>query len=107
WCWQASGPGSPNIAKPESITPNGPWQLSLAAGDPERGPGAQVDHIAVAQRDGFAGRDFVAVDQRAVGRPGIDDGPGALGGRDENHVQARHAGVGRGAGQVDLRVDAP
>ena len=55
-----------NPPKAESIALNGPWCLSLAAGDPERGPGAQVDHIAVAQRYGFAGRDFVAVDQGAV-----------------------------------------
>jgi hypothetical protein len=67
WCWPASGRGWPNITKSASITPNGPWRLSLAAGDRERGPGAQVDHIAVAQPDGFARRDLDAVDQRAVG----------------------------------------
>jgi hypothetical protein len=41
-------------------------RIPLGRGDPERGPGAQVDHIAVAQGDGFARGDLIAVDQGAV-----------------------------------------
>ena len=41
-------------------------------------PGAQVDAVAVTQGDEFSDRDLAAVEQRAVGRTGIEHGPAAF-----------------------------
>src|SRR6516162_7896479 len=72
----------------------------------DRRPAAEVDTVAVLQRHLDVGRDLAAVDERAVGRAGIQDRPVAVGGGDQHRVQPTDARVGRRAGQVDLRLDA-
>src|SRR5260370_1044126 len=50
----------------------------------DRRPAAQVDAVPVAQRYLNAGRDLRAVDERAVGRAGIQHRPAAVGHGDQH-----------------------
>src|SRR5580704_34802 len=82
-----------------------PSRLAAVHGD--RGPGAKVDSVPVMQGYLVPGRYLVAVDERAVGRAGIQHRPAAVRHGDQHRVQPADAGVGGRAGQVDLRIQAP
>src|SRR5207244_1902908 len=72
----------------------------------DRGPGSEVDAIAVVQGYLVADADLRTVDQRAVDRTRIEHGPVAVRRRDQHRVQPADARISRRSGQVDLRGQA-
>src|SRR5580700_2407360 len=79
----------------------------LLAAQGDRGPSPQVDPVAVVQRDHVSGRYLAAVEQRAIGRARVQDGPRAVWGGEQQQVQAADPGVHGRPGQVYLRFHAP
>src|SRR5580704_14564349 len=65
----------------------------LLAAQGDRGPGPQVDPVAVAQRDHVSRRYLAAVEQRAIGRARVEDGPRTVRGGEQQQVQAADPGV--------------
>jgi len=72
----------------------------------DRGPGAEVDAIAVMQGHLVPDPDLRAVDERAVGRTRVEHGPAAVRRRDQDRVQPADARIGGRPGEVDLRRQA-
>src|SRR6516164_10050548 len=70
----------------------------------DRGPGPEVDPVTVAQRDQVSGWYLAAVEQRPVGRAGIEHGPKATRYRKQQRMQAADAGVHGRLGQVYLHL---
>src|SRR5580698_8513157 len=91
--------------------PRTPWAAAHPRGllssvmHGDRGPGTEVDAVAVVHRQLEAGRDVIPVELRAIGRTGVDDRPAVRGG-DQDGVQAADSWVGGRAGEVNLRINA-
>src|ERR1700730_10985978 len=76
----------------------------LGSVDRDRGPRTDLDAIAVTYRHPHPGDYLIAVDQRAVLRPWIQDRPVSVRLGDEDSMQPGDAWISRWASQVDLRL---
>src|SRR5580698_11525375 len=113
WPTPNTSSGEPEFSSPDR--PRGHWPSSSAGpviiwvivpSHGDRGPGAEINAVSVLQPDLVPNRYLGPVDQRAVGRPGIQHGPVARRHRDQDGVQPADPRVGRRPGQVNLRREA-
>jgi len=81
-------------------------QLPLAAVHRDHGPGAEVNAVAIPQRDQVAYWYLTPVEVRTVGGARIEHSPAAVRGGDKDRVQPADAWIGGRVGQVDLWPEA-